>query len=263
MADQLSITCWLTPQQLPAINPTDRTQGGDVVYLLPQEYYGRPVPFLVDARILPELANPIGCKYGPDVVVGHVWSPDPDLPGSVAPFVATAALVQVDLPRSAHWAGATLTLELIGTTSTIGPHPASGAAGQGQDDSLLMPDNGWELTLQPVPGETMLVTHSTHGLGDFTIWAFHTCKALTGGWIRAKRAHPTIQDAFVYDVDVEGTLFTDLLATDFEPRSVNDWCFLLRSGADAADLEFTATTPGSPETAEVLMLAPLSIMGEG
>ena len=263
MAEALSITCWLTPQELPAVIPATRSQGGETVYIMPVGVSVSPLPLLLDAYVIGDGYHPIGCKYNQPLTTGHVWSPDPDMPGSVAPFVATYSLIRVGLPRTPFWSGASITMELIGTVTSIGPYPPAGPAGEGQDDSLLIPSDGWELTLQPVPGETLLVTHHTHGFGDYSVSAFHTCKGLTGGWIRAKRSHATIADAFVYDVDVEGELFTNLIATDFEPRSVNDWCFLLRSATDASDLEFTATTPESPEIAEVLMLAPLSIMGEG
>lgn len=258
----LRLTCYLTPQQIPAVEPANREQGSGTLYLVPEEYAGRTLPLPVAAFVLPTGHNPIGCKYKPAVSVGHVWSPDPTLEGSAAPFHATACLVRVQLPRTPFWSGAEIEPQLTGNSAAIGPAPATGLAGGSTDESLLIPEQGWEITLHPVPGEELLVTHHTHGHGSWNISGYHSCTGLTGGWITAKYDHPTVEGAYAYDVSVEGQTHTALLPTDFEPRSVGDWCFLLRrSGAD--DLTFPATTPKSPDEDSYLMLAPLTILGEG
>ncbi len=263
MADDLQLTCWMTPVAIPATETTTRGTGGDTLYLLPQDYSGKPVPQLAKVRLLKTGDNAIKCQYKPKVSVGHVWSPDPALPGSAAPFTATAAVVHIDLPATPFWSGADFTPQLTATPSSVGPTPPTAPVESDKSKALLIPKNGWELDVLPLPGEEMITTHRTYGHGDFAISAYHTTKALTGGWIRAKRPHPTVAEAYVYDVYVEGTLFTDVLPTDFEPRSVNDWCFLLRNIADSYDQTFAATTPASPVPGEVLRMAPLQILGKG
>ena len=230
------------------------------MYLLPS---GRTTPpRLFNVGLLGIGKHPIGCRTPAPVVVGHVWSPDPDLV-SEPPYLATDAVVSVSLPRTPFWSGADFEPQLIGGVLSASPTPDKGAAGQGQDDSLLIPDNGWELTLRPVPGEELQVTHHTYGHGSWVVSGFHSCIGLSGGWIVARRAHPTVPEAYFYDVSVEGSTHTNLLASDWEPRSVGDWCFLLRrQGAD--DLTFAANTPTTESIdSDILMLAPLSIMGEG
>ncbi len=261
MADALQLTCWMTPVVIPTVEIATRTMGGDTLYLLPQAYAGKALPMVAKLRLLKIGDNPVRCQYKPKVTVGHVWSPDPSLPGSAAPFTATAALVHSDLPATPFWSGADLTPQLTGNTLSVGPTPPTATVESDKTKAVLIPKNGWDATPLPVPGEPLNVTHHTHGHGDFTLNAYHTCSGLTGGYILAKTPHPTVTDAYLYDVSVEGTTYTGLLSTDFEPRSVGDWCYLLRSAADASDLTFPATTPVSPTDTEVLMLAPLAIMG--
>ena len=264
MADgALDITCYLTPVKIPAVNTAHRSEGGDTIYLMPATYEGRSKPMPVDVFLVHTGFNPIGCKFKTKVAVGHTWLPDPQLESSVAPFRAIATIVKIDLPRSPFWAGADLSPQLTESDQGIGPTPATGPAGGSTDESLLIPRLGWEAEIHPVPGEDLLVTHNTYGQGSWSISGYHSCKGLTGGTITARRSHPTVEDAYLYDVEVEGSLFVNVMPTDFEPRTVGDWCFLLRSFAEAGDMVFKAETPKSPLEDEVLRIAPLSIMGEG
>ena len=261
-ADSLQLTCYLTPLKIPSVE-TINTSSGGVIYLVPADYSGQEPPLKLSVNLIQPGYNPIGCKYKPKVSVGHVWTPDPNQDGSIAPFKSTACIVKVALPRSPFWSGAEINPELSGGPLSIGPTPAKASGGGGTDDSLLIPKSGWELNLMPVPGEPLPVTHHTHGHGSWTIAGYHTCPGLTGGWILAKRPHPIVDEAYLYDVDVEGAIFTNLLATDFELRMVGDWCFLLRGISAAADLTFGHDTPKSPEDGETLRLAPLLILGKG
>lgn len=257
----LQITAYLTPEQIPATETDTRESDNSTIYLMPEAMAGQTSPLFVDLFLIQPGANPIQCEYQPKVSIGHVWSPDPDLPGSVAPFLATAAVVKVDIPKSPFWAAADFNPQLTSDDASLGPTPATAPCPESDSDVLLIPDNGWEITCHPVPGEELRVTHGTHGHGSFAVSGHHSCTGLTGGRIVAKWPHPTVDEAFVYDVEVEGQLFEDLLPTDWEPRNVGDWCFLLRGAESAHDLTFPATTPESPEPAETLRIAPLTIAG--
>lgn len=257
----LQITAYLTPEKIPATEVASLTSDNSTIYLMPESMAGTDLPLFVDLFLVQQEKNPIQCEFKPGLAIGHVWSPDPVLPSSAAPFVATSALVHVDIPASPFWAVADFAPQITSGYTSLGPNPPAAPCPESESDVLLVPDNGWEVTCQPVPGEEIRVIHGTHGHGSFTVSGYHSCTGLTGGWIVAKRSHPTVDEAYFYDVEVEGTTHTNLIATDWEPRSVGDWCFLLRrDGAD--DLTFLATTSGSPDD-DILVLAPLSILGEG
>lgn len=257
----LQITAYLTPEKIPAVDVDGRASDNSTIYLMPESMAGRDLPLFVDLFLRPTDKNPIQCEFKPKVVVGHVWSPDPALPASVAPFIATASAVQVDIPPSPFWSGADFNPQLTGNDASIGPTPPSAPCPESESDVLLIPSAGWGVTCHPVPGEEIRVTHGTHGHGSFAVSGYHSCTGLTGGWITARRAHPIVDEAWFYDVEVEGITHTNLIATDWEPRSVGDWCFLLRREG-ASDLTYPATTPKSPDD-DILMLAPLEILGKG
>lgn len=262
MAD-LQITAYLTPEKIPATTVDDQASDSSTIYLMPDSMAGKTLPMFVDLHLLEEGKNPIQCEFKPKVVVGHVWSPDPALPGSAAPYLATATLVKIDLPQAPFWASADFDPQLTSGNDAIGPTPATSPCPASDSDVLLIPKNGWELSCLPVPGEELIVTHHTHGHGSFSVFAYHTCPALTGGTIVAKWPHPTVDEAFVYDVEVEGSLFEGILPLDFEPYSVGDWCFLLRSIDAARDMTFPVFTSVSPKADETLRIVPITILGKG
>lgn len=256
MAEALQLTCWLTPIEIPAVSQTDRSLSADVLYLMPINCTVGPSASVIDLFLIDPAHNPVACKYPVTVAAGHVWS------SNTAPSLITSCVVHASLPRTAHWSGAELVPELTDAPPSIGPTPESADIKSENDAALLIPKSGWEIDLQPVPGEELRVVHHTYGMGDFNKSAFHTCRALTGGTIVARWPHPTVDEAWLYDVMVEGTLFEDIPTTDFEPRTVGSWCYLLR-GSGSGELTFEPTTSKSPEAGEIMQIAPLSIAGKG
>lgn len=256
MSDTLQLTCWLTPIEIPAINQVDRSYSSDVLYLMPENCTVNADETVIDLFLQSPADNPVACKYPVTIAAGHVWS------GNTAPAHITATAVHASLPRTAHWSGAELLPELTNAPPSIGPTPEAADIESEADAALLIPKDGWYLDLYPVPGEELKVKHHTYGMGSYEKSVYHTCRGLTGGVIVARWPHPTVEEAYLYDVSVEGTLFEDLTTTDFEPRSVGSWCYLLR-GAGSGDLLFEPTTSKSPETGELMQIAPLLIAGKG
>lgn len=256
---QAEISAYLTPVQIPAVErvaPPDSTS--DTIYLMPEDCSAIPTEITVE--LLPADKNPVQCLYNPKINAGHVWYPTPDnsTPG---PYLAVAAAVHIDLPQTPFWAGADFNPQLTAGDASTGPVPSAAPCPTSESDLLLIPADGWDMEIEPVPGEELRVTHQTYSHGSFAVSAYHSCFGLTGGWIVGRSPHPSVDEAYFYDVQAEGITHTNLIATDWEPRSVGDWCFLLRrEGAD--DLTFPATSPQSPDS-DILMLAPLTILGVG
>lgn len=255
----LNVTASLTPDLIPAVEEDAKSSDGRTIYLMPESMAGKTTPKMFDLFLIQSAHNPVQCKFNPKVSVGHVWSPDPALPSSTAPFLATSAIVKVDIPKTPFWAAADFNPQLTGNDASMGPTPVTAPCPESSSDALLVPDNGWEITCLPVPGEELRVTHSTHGHGSFMLSGYHSCPGLSGGWIVDKRPHLLVGGAYVYDVMVEGALFTNLLATDWTARNIGEWCFLLRQ--PGANSGFAAETVKSPESGEQLTLIPLSILG--
>jgi hypothetical protein len=256
------VTIWLTPLQPPAAAAVTRSLGGRDIYLLPTAWAGGTLPRLMTVGLLRPADNPVGGRFPCPLVPQHIFYPDPAGIGAQEPYLVHGVDLRADLPRSPWWSGAALQLPVSGSAESIGPTPPVDAPRDSPDDCLLIPRDGWQISaLTPLPGEQILVTHSTHGLGSFTRSLYNSTRALTGGTVVAVRDHPDLAGAYVYDVDCENFIYTDLEPTDFTAYSVGDWIHLLRSTSDASSMAFPASVPESPESTELLRIAPLSIMG--
>lgn len=254
--DTLQLTAYLTPQTIPAVDLRPESTAGDY-YLVPLTWTSGDVrPLRINAFLNPNGHHPLLCKFPAHLVPGHTWQ------ASSGKYYATEASVLIDLPRSPFWARAGFACDLTGTPVSIGPTPPEGPAGSSADESLLIPIDGWSISgLHPVPGELLQVTHETYlAAGSYAVSAWHTCKGLSGGYVKAKQPH-VIEGAYAYDVEVQGVLFTDVEPTDFTEYFVDEWVFVLRHNSDAVDLSFAAETGTAPAAGETLRIAPLSILG--
>lgn len=125
-------------------------------------------------------------------------------------------------------------------TTAKAPHDATPS--MSKDESLYV--KTWKFN-EPAPvgypGEMVIFTCRYIRNRPYNITKYYSCPAITGGTVIAKRNHP---DTYwsnttmkLYDVQCEGVLLENLLATDFTEYNVDDWVSILKVTAQTAVLD--------------------------
>jgi len=127
----------------------------------------------------------------------------------------------------------------------------------------LASDSISTVTTYLVPGEYIWAEHEyslTAGNGAARIY-WRTI-AMMGGVIIDKWMEPT-EDLYKYDVEAEGTIYNDILPTDYYRYEVGDWVFVLTLTPVATIRDREVLTPDPPDLDDQLRIAPFSIAGHG
>jgi len=185
-------------------------------------------------------------------------------------FLLQYVAIKSTIPKSPDFSAVNVTggrsgpvLELT-LTATPAPHviPDSG----GRDAALwYAPWTNQVDSTALVPGEQISQECQYQINAPTAASAYYYALALTGGTIVAKRDHPDVTGAFLYDVSIEGDTYTDLHATDLRQYFVDDWVQLVKVSTETADLSHTAAHLAKPAGAPTfsgifaLRIAPITV----
>lgn len=135
---------------------------------------------------------------------------------------------------------------------------------QSSKEQSLPDDEISTVTTYLIPGEDIWIEHDySLTASNATAHQYWRTIAMTGGIIVDKWEHSSIEGLYQYDVDAEGTIYNDLLPTDYYPYEVGDWVFILTLTPVAVLTDREVLTPDKPGPSDQLRIAPYEIAGHG
>jgi hypothetical protein len=251
------LTIYMTPVFPTAVTVSTRTTGGRDIYLLPVSWYRKALPKMITIGMLGTYKHPLTYKHPIDISIVNVENQG----SSAGKTKITNVNIFAKIPRSPWWKRATFVNESYGSLP-IDPVVTHFVDSSNKDDYLLiLGDQYGVMNAKAQPGERIVVTHETHGLGSFSVTQFYRCKGLTSGIVRAKYANPNISGAYLYDVECEGQIYLRIAPTDFVQYSVNQTVRMLRGATESGSLAFDNSQASAVSDTETLRIAPLQLSG--
>lgn len=196
-----------------------------------------------------------------NVIPAMAWELVSDGNNSTPPYWFVGVRIHGLIPQACDWMISRVKSQFnILPILTQEPIPAEIPSSKEQ----ALPSNAIStITTAVVPGERIWIDHDYRlTLGNGTAMHYFRTLSLTGGVVVDKWPHATIPDLFVYDVEIEGTVYYGILPTDFYAYSVDDFVFVLLLNAVSTS-QARETIVVDKTLSGTMRIAPYNIRNQG